>query len=242
MPRHEYGVEGRHLTRVALRRILVWSVPMLAVAILMVAVAFMHLPVWLSLIAILLVPAYPAALKRWERGASKAVDPVLTGLEGERELAATLRAALGDDYYLVHDVDFGRGNVDHVAIGPAGIFTIETKADLGKVTTEEDELYVNRISRTRDLKQAYAEAMVVRDYLQEVSRTKDRMTGQRYYVTPLLVFTRANVYSYGACRGVFVMDLDRLPGFIKNEKRADARLTLEQRSRIAAALSPKVAK
>ncbi len=28
---------------------------------------------------------------------------------------------------VLHDVDRGRGNVDHIAIGPHGLFTIETK-------------------------------------------------------------------------------------------------------------------
>ena len=72
---------------------------------------------------------------------------------------------LGDDGYVIHDVVIGRGNVDHVAVTPAGVFTIETKAILGKVEASTDGLRINGYDQKRHLKQAYAEAMAVRKYL-----------------------------------------------------------------------------
>lgn len=53
--------------------------------------------------------------RRWHYGAA-----------GERDVARALRR-LPRAWTVVHDVDRGRGNVDHIAVGPTGIFTIETK-------------------------------------------------------------------------------------------------------------------
>jgi hypothetical protein len=36
-------------------------------------------------------------------------------------------------WHIVHDANLGHGNVDHIAIGPAGVFTVETKSHPGPV-------------------------------------------------------------------------------------------------------------
>ena len=231
VPKHEYGREGAYLQNEVLRRLALWvGLPMFA-ALMLLGLILNGLVPWFCLFPFLfLFPAMPAAMKHWERRADKAIDPYVTGFRGERDVADALRA-LGDDCYLVHDVDFGRGNVDHVAIAPAGIFTIETKAYAGSVRTDGDRLLIDGFNHTRELKQAFAEAMAVRDYLGRVSG------GQKHHVTPLLVFTRGKVNSCGKCAGVFVLHVDRLAGFVEKGK---PRLEPSQCSRIAAALSAKV--
>ena len=32
-------------------------------------------------------------------------------------------------WHVVHDASMGRGNVDHILIGPGGVFTVETKSN-----------------------------------------------------------------------------------------------------------------
>jgi hypothetical protein len=49
------------------------------------------------------------------------------GADGERRVARRLRRLQRRGWVVLHDVDRGRGNVDHIAIGPGGVFTIETK-------------------------------------------------------------------------------------------------------------------
>ncbi len=34
---------------------------------------------------------------------------------------------------MIHDASLGRGNIDHILIGPAGVFTVETKSHPGPV-------------------------------------------------------------------------------------------------------------
>ena len=53
--------------------------------------------------------------RRWQHGAA-----------GERLVARRLRR-LPRTWTVLHDIDRGRGNIDHIAIGPHGVFTIETK-------------------------------------------------------------------------------------------------------------------
>ena len=96
-----------------------------------------------------------------------------------------------------------------------------------RIEARGDRLVVDGYDHPKELKQAFAEAMAVRDYLDKVSG------GRRHYVKPLLVYTKAFVRSRGACRGVYVMNIGRLGQFVSYDGQ---RLDVKQRSAIAAAL------
>ncbi|MDD5750925.1 MAG: nuclease-related domain-containing protein [Candidatus Peribacteraceae bacterium] len=49
------------------------------------------------------------------------------GLIGERYVAERLEELRANGYHIIHDIPCGRMNIDHVLVGPAGVFTIETK-------------------------------------------------------------------------------------------------------------------
>jgi hypothetical protein len=55
------------------------------------------------------------------------------GVLGERRIAALLEE-LGPDWTVLHSVPFGAGStdIDHVVVGPGGVFTINTKYSPGK--------------------------------------------------------------------------------------------------------------
>lgn len=50
------------------------------------------------------------------------------GFKGERAVAEELNQLLSQGWRVFHDVPFDGYNVDHVAVGPVGVFAIETKA------------------------------------------------------------------------------------------------------------------
>jgi hypothetical protein len=63
------------------------------------------------------------------------------GLRGEKQVAKLLSASLSNDYYLINDLYLsdGGGDIDHVVLGPGGVFVLETKNWSGDVTCHGDE-------------------------------------------------------------------------------------------------------
>jgi len=67
------------------------------------------------------------------------------GADGEVEVARRLRK-LGEGWKFLHGVPVGAGDsdIDHVVIGPAGVFTINTKIHRGgRVSVNNQAIYVN---------------------------------------------------------------------------------------------------
>lgn len=67
------------------------------------------------------------------------------GADGEQEVGWQLRK-LGDGWKVIHGVPVGTGDtdIDHVVIGPPGVFTLNTKNHLGgRVTVTSKAIYVN---------------------------------------------------------------------------------------------------
>jgi hypothetical protein len=69
----------------------------------------------------------PQHIERWGAGA-----------EGERRTARTLRPLLRSGWHVVHDLDWpGAGNVDHLVVGPGGVFVLDSKAWSGVVSVDD---------------------------------------------------------------------------------------------------------
>jgi len=127
------------------------------------------------------------AIGRWERGA-----------RGEESVGRILDGLVADGWLAIHDVSVGRGNVDHVLIGPGGLVTIETKSHRGRIA-------VDRIDE-RMLRQAYAEAKLI-----------ERITARP--VTPLLVFSHAYLdRPVTRLRGVTVLPARMLAGHLARRR------------------------
>jgi len=107
------------------------------------------------------------------------------GERGEQHVADTLEELRTDGYKPVHDIIGKNFNVDHVLVGPGGVFAIETKFRSGKgeITFQNGEgLFVGGFPEERDcIKQARANAAAV-------SRLIEENCGGREWVTPLVVF------------------------------------------------------
>jgi hypothetical protein len=111
-----------------------------------------------------------AAMLAIDSWASPLVDRWGRGAAGEEQVGHVLDGLREQGWLALHDVTVERGNVDHVLIGPAGIFTIETKSHRGRINADTIDV--------RMLRQAYAESKAI-----------ERVTGLR--VEPLLVFSNA---------------------------------------------------
>lgn len=155
------------------------------------------------------------------------------GVLGERAVAEQL-AALGPDWLVLHSVPVGSNDtdIDHVAIGPGGIFTINSKYSPGKnVWARGYGLYVGG-QKTGYVPKALAEA-------RRAARRLSRATVMPVAVTPVLVFVDPGRMSVDGPVGsdnpadpdVIVTSASQLLGAIPR----DPLLTPEQLERISAA-------
>jgi Nuclease-related domain len=58
---------------------------------------------------------------------SDAEQKIKAGIAGEQQVAAELGQALADDWTLLHGYRNRRGEIDHLLLGPGGLFAIEVK-------------------------------------------------------------------------------------------------------------------
>ena len=78
------------------------------------------------------------------------MDRYFKGSDGEWAVTKQLRDRLGDDWYLINDIVINDGQIDHVLIGPGGIFTIETKNYKGKIYgSEHAKEWTNYLGRNK---------------------------------------------------------------------------------------------
>lgn len=102
------------------------------------------------------------------------------GARGEERVSSILRN-LPDRYHVFNDFVARGVHVDHVVVGPPGVFAIETKFWNGVVTVEGSEILLNGLPPTRSpLRQVAREAALVKDELARLGWSGD--------VTPVLTF------------------------------------------------------
>ncbi|HEY2398159.1 MAG TPA: nuclease-related domain-containing protein [Solirubrobacteraceae bacterium] len=120
------------------------------------------------------------------------------GASGEEHVGGLLDELEDSGWEVIHDASLGRGNVDHILIGPAGVFTVETKSHKGPIRV--GHLHGGLLS------QAQAQRKAI-----------ERVTGVR--VEPLLVFSRAFVDRPLARRkGVRVVPARMLLGYLNRRQ------------------------
>lgn len=109
------------------------------------------------------------------------------GIRAEQATAQELAASLAGDNRLIHDVQAGEFNIDHVVVTPAGVFAVETKSRLKppagngppKVRYDGKALDFGAWKETKPVVQAERQARWLAKYLREA-------TGETFPVTPVL--------------------------------------------------------
>ncbi len=139
------------------------------------------------------------------------------GATGEEQVGSLLDELADHEWRVIHDASLGRGNVDHILVGPAGVFTIETKSHPGPV----------RVARVHGATLSQAQAQ---------RRAIERVTG--FTVEPLIVFSRAWVDKPMARRkGVRVVPARMLVGYLTRlPERLSSREIERARALVAQAL------
>src|SRR3954447_3384588 len=136
------------------------------------------------------------------------------GALAEEHVGGVLEQLPREHWRVIHDATLGRGDVDHIVIGPPGVFTIETKSHPGPV----------RVGRVHagTLAQAQAQGKAI-----------GWVTGTD--VQPLIVFSRAWVDRPGARRkGVRVLPARMLLGHLERAPTTFSESDVDQAHRLLA--------
>jgi hypothetical protein len=104
--------------------------------------------VWL-LAALTLLSATALAIFEWQHRSQQGLRNTLrAGLRGQQS-AVEILSLLDDDYYLINNLKLpGRADdVDHIIVGPNGVFAVETKNHRGRIFFENGQWYQSKTSR-----------------------------------------------------------------------------------------------
>lgn len=147
------------------------------------------LPAWLKMtwpylvIVFVYVPMF-----FWIRRVSRKLRNFTLGMKGEQVVARELEAMRQDGYHVFHSLVMKKFDIDHVLIGPTGVYAVETKTLSKKGGREEKIVYdgkkilINGFASERDAtRQAGGNAKIVHDLLLNE-------TGINVWVTPMVVY------------------------------------------------------
>jgi len=136
------------------------------------------------------------------------------GIRGEKAIGQLLETFRADGYQVFHDIPCESGgkkfNIDHVIVGPQGMFTIETKTiskpmqGSVEVVFDGEKISVNGWTPERDpVVQAQAESRWLHDMLQGA-------TGRSFWIQPVIVYPGWFVRETAQESRVWVLNPDRL--------------------------------
>ena len=139
--------------------------------------------------------------------------------DGEKAVGQYLEALREKGYRVIHDVVANGFNIDHVLIGPTGVFSIETKTISkplkGKCEVSHlgDTITVNGYTPDRNpVVQAKAEATWLKEFIFE-------STGKSLKVRPVVLYPGWFITPQPKGSEVWVLNPKSLPGFLEHADR-----------------------
>ena len=150
----------------------VWSLLYILIGMgfvpLLIGSSFLRILVWVILGVIVLWILYRL------RTRSKEIQDLRLGLDGELATAEELSQLMFHGYYVFHDLPADHFNIDHVVIGPAGVFAVETKArskpvgkgkELATVIFEGSQLKFPKYPESESIQQAKGQSKWLPEFL-----------------------------------------------------------------------------
>lgn len=142
-------------------------------------------------------------LGRWSRGSE--IHSWANGLVGEQATGRRLHRLRRHGWFTLHAVQWPSGaDIDHLAIGPAGVFTINSKRHKGKAVWYGDSAMTVNRTPTRYIPISQHEA-------RRTSELLSRVCGMVVDVRPVIsVVHAATLTVKGAAPPVLVLTVDQL--------------------------------
>lgn len=164
----------------------------------------------------------------------KKVRQLRQARDGEKAVGQYLETLRERGYRVFHDVVGEKFNLDHVLVGPAGVFTIETKTiskpkrGNSEIAYDGETITVDGFRPDRDpVTQAKAQAKWLQQLINETA-------GKRLKVRPVVLYAGWFVAKQPKGAEVWVLNPKNLPGFLEHE---DATLKNEEVHLVAYHLS-----
>ena len=155
-----------------------------------------------------------------------------SGAEGEEKVAECLEH-LNESYFVIHDVVLPRmvkENIDHVVLGPNGIFVIETKNHKGYITCHGDWWKQRKIGRRgtpylgnigSPSKQVKRKAVLLSEFIQN-------HFGVKPFINAVVVFTNEEARLKRINPTVAVLRLHELRNFIQYYRSTSKAIELKE--------------
>lgn len=130
------------------------------------------------------------------------------------QIASRALSLLPNDYHVFHDLNFRNVHIDHVVVGPNGIFLINTKSQLGKVTLAGESLRFNGWPFLRNmLSHCWGQTLTFNKHMEIVP-------AEGMEITPIICFSRAAVDILRPVRGVYITQASTLVPMIQHNEQA----------------------
>jgi hypothetical protein len=150
----------------------------------------------------------PAHIENWRLGS-----------HGERRTARVLRPLAREEWAIWHDRDGGDGtNIDHVAVGGAGVFLLDSKNYSGEASLENGEL---RVRWLEDPDEGWVSHGIVRRMCAASAELSERIkaaVGVRVWVQPVVVLWMRFPQRVVEVSGVFFVQGDALAEWLLGRK------------------------
>ena len=142
------------------------------------------------------------------------------GFEGENLIIKYLKNSLDDSYCLINDIRLSpHENIDHIVIGPTGVFVIETKNYEGEIVCNKDAWAIRYYAggEIKDYtiksptKQVKRNALKVKKTLEEINLD--------IWINAIVVFTSNNAILFLKDCSVPILKISELSEYIKSKRK-----------------------
>jgi hypothetical protein len=132
----------------------------------------------------------------------------------DEERILDLLDGLPAGFFVLHDFASGKVLIDHILVGPKGIFVLKIRSHVGTVSVLGDQIFRNGRSFDQDkelIRKARQECLSLVELLARRGITELKPL-------PVIVFTDAVVGVHGTINGVEVVQRNFLPDFMNRRK------------------------
>jgi len=163
-------------------------------------------------VASLLVGSYSFVKFRKHK---KEINSIKLGRDGEKIVGESLEALRESGYKVYHDIIGDNFNIDHILVGPGGVFTIETKT-ISKSIKGNPKIFYNGTNLDVDgfipdrspIEQARGQKYWLESFIAERTKLKKN-------VTPVVLYPGWYINKTADTKDVMVLNHNSLPMFVK---------------------------